>query len=339
MLAFITSKANNTVFDFLTEEQGMFVKRMSGELNLSKFLTQEIRNYAHYQFLAIDLKALKGKDSEIVDAFRSVRMVYDGRIIVYAEGLLPGNTLLKLLLEESFFNIITATGLDLIRDEIRACISDEGMKYDDSVHSAENDENVIAVPNYFTCTDIKIAIAGLMPRIGTTHNAMNLASCLASCGAKVSFTEYNDRNSLQLVAEAYNFEVLQNGHYRHQGVDYYKEGSFQSGYNFNIFDFGILTDNKIEILKKFDVRILCCGSKPYELPTLINYEESLKDVDLNLLFCFSPEIGRIKLKRFETMNHKLFYPQYASSLFDHKNRDIFKTILKEWIVENSSIYV
>ena len=68
MLLYLTSRENMGLFDFLTEEIGMLVKKLSGEFSLNKFVIHDMRNLDHFSYIAIDLEAIKDTEDEIIEA-------------------------------------------------------------------------------------------------------------------------------------------------------------------------------------------------------------------------------------------------------------------------------
>jgi hypothetical protein len=86
MLLYISSNQNIGIFDFLIKEKGFIIKKLSGEFYLNKFVVHDMRNLTHYSYIAIDLKSLKDTSKEIIEALRAFKIMYDSRIIVFAEG-------------------------------------------------------------------------------------------------------------------------------------------------------------------------------------------------------------------------------------------------------------
>ena len=87
-----------------------------------------------------------------------------------------------------------------IKNEILKCISNEGMIEDE--WREQNDINQYLKESFknqyvFKHKNIKIAVAGVSSRVGTTTTAFNIARFLFEIGAKVSYTEANSNEHLK----------------------------------------------------------------------------------------------------------------------------------------------
>ncbi|WP_253205641.1 hypothetical protein [Clostridium estertheticum] len=187
----------------------------------------------------------------------------------------------------------------------------------------------------FRQKDIKITVAVVSRRSGTTTTAFNLSDCLYELGAKVSYTEANGYNHLKDIAAYYELIKDSGESFKYRGVEYYPYKQFPNDYNFNIFDIGVLNRNTLPIYKACNVRILCSGSKPYEIPEYKKALDSILELNISTVFNSCQEIGRTNLKKsVENENIKEYFADYSLNLFDGKvNEKIFKQILQEYIIE------
>ncbi|MDT8717035.1 hypothetical protein IAI10_10230 [Clostridium sp. 19966] len=335
MLLYISSNQNIGIFDFLTKEKGIIIKKLSGEFFLNKFVIHDMRNLSHYRYVAIDVKAIKDTEQEIIEALKAFKVMYDSRIIIFDEGKNKEEDLIKSLVNEKIYNIITANTVAEIKEEILKCVSEEGMAYED-YFTRDNNKLSGNVSQYiFKQKDIKIAVAGVSRRCGTTTTAFNLTNCLYGLGAKVSYTEANDNNHLKDITDFYEFIKDGGESFKYRGVEYYPVKQFPNEYNFNVFDIGVLNGNALPIYKACNVRILCGGSKPYEIVEYKKALEPISKINISTILNFCPEIGRTNLKKLiENENIKAYFTDYSPNLFDGKvNEKIFKDILKDYIIE------
>lgn len=335
MLLYISSNQNIGIFDFLIKEKGFIIKKLSGEFYLNKFVVHDMRNLSHYSYIAIDLKSLKDTNEEIIEALRAFKVMYDSRIIVYAEGRVKEEPLINDLIDEKIYNIVTATNIAGIKDQILKCISDEGMTYEEYFTRANNNLLGDASQYIFKQKDIKIAVAGVSRKVGTTTTAFNLTNYLNSIGARVSYTEANYNNHLKDIADYYEFIKDDEKSFKYKGIEYYTDKQFPNEYNFNIFDLGVLNTSTISIFKTCEVRILCSTAKPYELEALKETLNIKEGIHTCTLLSFVPEASRIGLnKLIERENNRLFFTGYSPNLFDGKvNEKIFREVLKDYIIE------
>lgn len=332
MLLYLSSNQNVGIFDFLTKEKGILIKKLTGEFYLKKFVIHDMRSLSHYSYVAIDLKALKDKENEFIEALVAFKTMYDSRIIIFAEGVQIDDNLIQKLLEVKIYNIITATSVSEIKDQVLRCVSEQGM----TIEEYRSVEQLNSVSRYiFKHKNIKIAVAGVQNRVGTTTTAFNLTNYLHDIGAKVSCTEANNNGHLKDIADHYEFIQEIDKCVKFKGIEYYMDKQFPNDYNFNIFDLGILNFSSLSIFKACDIRILCTGSKPYELPCLNKALKLIGDEKINTIFSFSTEAGRVNLRKLtENENNKVYFSQYSPSIFDGKvNEKMFKDILIDYIIE------
>jgi hypothetical protein len=242
--------------------------------------------------------------------------------------------LIKDLIDEKIYNIVTATNIAGIKDQILKCISDEGMTYEEFFI---RDSNILEVVSQyiFKQKDIKIAVAGVSRKVGTTTTAFNLTNYLNSIGARVSYTEANYNDHLKDIAEYYEFIKDDEKSFKYKGIEYYTDKQFPNEYNFNVFDLGLLNTSTISIFKTCEVRILCSTAKPYELAALKETLNIKEGIHTYTLLSFVPEASRIGLKKLiESENNRVFFTGYSPSLFDAKvNKKIFREVLKDYIIQ------
>lgn len=332
MLLYLSSNQNIGIFDFLTKEKGLIIKKLTGEFFLKKFVIHDMRSLSHYSYVAIDLKAIKDNEDEFIEGLVAFKTMYDSRIIIFAEGLQAEENLIQKLLNEKIYNIIIATTVLEIKEQILKCVSEQGMTIED--YRTADDTNCLS-KYIFKHKNIKIAVAGVQNRVGTTTTAFNIANYLHSIGAKVSYTEVNKNAHLKDIAAFYEFTKETDNCFKYKGIEYYLNKHFPDDYNFNIFDLGTLNISSLSIFKACDVKILCGGSKPYEMPFLNKALKLISVEKINTIFSFSAEAGRANLKKLtEKENNKVHFPQYSPNLFDGKvNEKMFKDILIDYIIE------
>lgn len=343
MLLYLTSNENLGLFDFLTEEKGMLVKKLSGEFSLNKFVVHDMRNLSHFSYIAIDLAAIKDGVDEIIEAITAFKTMYDSRIIIFAEK--ADSILLNRIIDETeTYNIITAKSIEKIKEEIGISVSSQGMNKEYLMHAMNNsmDLDIDGFSKHsFIGENIKIVLAGAMHRVGTTTTAMNMACYLASIGAKVSYTEANDNNHLTKIHSYFfhNIPVIDDC-FSYEGVDFFFNNNVPLGtnYNFNIIDIGVVTEKNSKVFNIGEVKILCSGIKPYETTETVNSLEfiDLDDEGLNVLLS-EGEVLDIK-KTLQINQDRIYSTKFSSNLFNNNiNTRIWKLILSNYIVEHKTL--
>lgn len=328
MLLWLTRNENLGLFDFLIDEKGMVIKKLSGEFLIKNFIIYDMKNLDLYSYLAIDVSALKDPIEDIIDGIKAFKAMYDSTLIFFAEN--GNNELLNRIINETnCYNIITSSDIEKIQEEIRMCVSSQGMSRD-YILKTINKDILGFIPKYsFAGENIKIMVAGAMNRIGTTTNAINMANFLANAGAKVSYTEGNGSNHLSSIHSHFFFNNLITNNYFTDGkVDYYLNGNIPiNNYNFNIIDIGVLTARNLKLTEIGDINILCAGSKPYELPYLNEVLRMVKEMDkFNIILPVESKVDVEKIDEFKDLN--INFVRYSPLLFDKSiNADVWEVIL------------
>lgn len=161
MLLYLTSNENLGLFDFLTEELGMLVKKLSGEFSLNKFVVHDMRNLSHFSYIVIDLEAIKDDSDKIVEAINAFKALYDSRIIIFGEKA-DTNLLNSIIEETETYNIIIAKNIEKIKEEILICVSNQGMNKENLLKSMNTsmDIEIYSAPLYsFLKENIKVIVA------------------------------------------------------------------------------------------------------------------------------------------------------------------------------------
>lgn len=367
MLLYLSSNENLTLFDFFKKEQGVLIEKLSGEFCLKKFIVHETRTFNHFKYIIIDLDAVvEDPTDDIIEALKAFKIMYNAKIILFA-GKTNTELLNKIIDEASIYNIVFGKTPDKIKEQVKICISKEGMtkhyiKININLnYDAEEDvETAFELPSLgtadtgvwpekkkfiesklnFDAENIKIIIAGTMPRVGTTTTAINMACYLANVGAKVSYTEGNKSNHLRSIHSHFFFNnPVANNFFTDSGADYYFDGNIPTkGYNFNIIDIGVLNGQNVKLLEEIgDIGLLCGGIKPYEIGEM---EKVLKLVgkDIKLIL---PGDNPLNIKKGNNMSslsvkdEQIYYTKFSLNLFDGNiNAEIFKLVLDEYIIKS-----
>ncbi len=337
MILYLSSNENVDLLDYLIEDKKLVIKKLSGQFNLNKFVIHDMRNLTHCTQIVIDLKAITDIEEELINAITAFKTIYNARFIIIAEGLKQGNQLLKKLIDIEVYNLVTAETIENIRKEIEQCIIGDGMIYQDCLkYLIETMDIEKATKFNLKGKNIKIAVAGIMPRIGTTTTAMNLANYIASLGAKVCYIECNKYEQLKMMYMFYDELTNKENVYEYKGVKYYGDRcEIQSDYEFIIYDIGTLVDRNFNLVLNNDINILCSGSKPYEIKRLYNIADKVSNIKMDIVFSFSSYRERIKIKKLmREFEKNYFFLNYSTDLFDgNANKEIYRRILEDYVEE------
>lgn len=338
MLLYLSSNQNIGIFDSVAKEQGILVKKLSGEFDFKSFVIRDMRSLNHYEYVAIDLKAMRDTEEELIEALVAFKSMYDSRIIIYGVGLKQGNALLNKLVDIGVYNIITGTTIETINQEIRNTLTPEGMSYRDACKFRNETFSGKDEKQYsFICENVQIAVAGVSSKVGTTTTAFNMANYLATMGAKAYYVEFNKSKHLDVIGSYYREMIKTENGYECKGAKYIDTSTvFNWDCNFIIFDLGEITKEKKRVIESCKINVLCSTSKPYELSATKDAIGIYDEQGIHFIFSFTEEQVKSKLKReFENKTTKVHFANYSPDLFNGKaNEKIFREILNDYIIEH-----
>lgn len=332
MLLYISSNENIGIFDFLSNEQGMVIKKLSSTFSFKQFVIYDMRSLNHYSYFAIDLKALKDSEDEIIEAIVAFKSMFSSRVIFYIEDIKENESLVEGLIEQGVYNILSAGEVDELNGEILKSVSNSGMsKRDIELKLSKVNGKQCYMPQYsFKKKDIRIAVIGASHKVGTTTMAINLCNYLATIGASVCYVEANNHNHIQQLPSSYVEMFVKEDSIIYNGVEYLSlNASNDKEYHFVIYDMGVIARKTINpINNKCDIAILCATAKPYEIEEYDKAVDLLDNDRVNTIFSFVQDNEKAKLKN---RHGNVFFSKYSPDLFDgEKNKTIWEQILDKY---------
>ncbi len=303
MLLYISSNENINIFDFLSNEKGMVIKKLSGSFSLKQFVINDMRSFNHYRYLAIDLKALKDIDDEIIEAIIAFKSMYSSRVVFYADEVKSHENLIIRLVEAGVYNIVFDADVATLKEDIVKAVTGEGLSKRDIQRKYKSVYNHVDefIPEYsFLQENVKIAVTGTFSRVGTTTLAINLCQFLAEIGARVCYVEANKNGHMsQLVDGSF-----------YKGVRYLSLSSeSDEDFDFTIYDMGVL-DMRIKhaMKSKCDEAVLCSTCKPYELKVLQKAVKFLGDDKYRIVMSLTEDKN---ISGLNDMEQKVFFSNYT----------------------------
>ncbi|MEG1822997.1 MAG: hypothetical protein RR233_08820 [Clostridiales bacterium] len=351
-IIYYTTKKNEEVFDFLQcDEEYMRIKKMVSQCYILPAL-QEVIQYGGglYDFIVFDLDAIKDDVDEAVRQFSSYKTTE--RIVVYAEGRNKGDKIINDLIDIGVYNIITGTQINDIREQIRKCVSIEGMSYADLNGYLSGD---IQVKEEKSCErftskmkkNSNIFVLGTEPNVGTTTICFNILAFLRELGISCAYLPKQDTD-LFLLERFYNVEEQQflqrDTFFEYNNIHFYKAGyTFIKDYDFIIWDMGYPDEDGIDNISSLynsesARKILVSGAKPWELEQIAKFTPHLSCDKVDLILQFvnlnnSSQIKNLFKDIFKTVN----FTDYMPDFFDtSKSRELWTSIFKELLLENHS---
>ncbi|MGL5354001.1 MAG: hypothetical protein ACRDA5_11850 [Clostridium sp.] len=131
---------------------------------------------------------------------------------------------------------------------------------------------------------VVIGVMGVKAGIGTTYHALSLAKTLSQ-SYKVAIVEF--KNDFNDIGEAYEVEI-NNKMFTLDGIDYFSvdieyfyRNQLDRDYNYIIVDFGAYTPELIKDYYRTNIRLMICGSQPWEdkyLGHFLTEQQSISNV-------------------------------------------------------------
>lgn len=313
-------KATN-LLDFLKENEATSqIHKLEGMLDMKNFVIRDSINISHIDELIIYKAATISTDKDFAEAIEEFHMMYDARVTVIAEGMKETDPLFKALLGVGVGNIIISDDLVKIREDIVKCLSVTGLeRYEASERATPKHKG----EHYkFVCKNVRIAVIGSQNRIGATTMALGLVNWLDKVGATVCYIENNASNILPYVSKEYGLTGVTDS-FKVDNMEFTRNVP-KEPCNFEVFDFGNLSEKVISNIKHMDEVILTCGVKIYELPYTVMSLKQLSETDAYIFptFLVDGNIERyenIFVNEQHTMLESVYQPDFMDSELAKKN--------------------
>ena len=335
MILYLTSEARVNLLDFL--EQELPIKKLIGTFSLLSFVVKDMRNFSHAHVIVLDRMAINESDKELVQALLSYQTIYGIRVVIIAEGLPAGSPLVQHLIQIGIFDIATASEIEPLQDELRQCFSDDGMqrfKPAAFIEVAREKESSQLLPEQakykFSCTNLRIAVAGSDRRVGTTTTAMNLVCWINAHGGTACYVEANSNNHLAHIIHLLEPKKIGNA-YNLEGHDLHITEELNNKYNVIVLDCGVLSEPRIqENFTSADIRLLCGSAMPYELARFYRAIERCENLPVQSLGLFVPH--DLKSYMLETIDPHIIFGEPSREMFNSiNNGDLYQKLLTEYI--------
>lgn len=328
MILYLASTQHTNLLDFTgwyVPDSDTPIKKMVGNFILKQFVVHDMRNFSHFTDVVLDRPAFGDDDTGFAEAIEEFLTMYHARVTVICEGLSPSDSLFQALLDSGVGNIVCDTEITAIQQEIIECLSETGMtRYNPKERLQKS-----GIKYRFDCENVRIAVVGAQPRMGTTTAAMGLCHWLQSVGAAVCYMEENENGHLPLLARSYGMEQSGNG-WLYEEVQYRKQGQeLEMPVNFIVQDMGSTST----ALADTDVLALVCGTKPQELPYTAKLKRTQEGNHAYLLCPFVVEETREDVAgALQDDYHKVLFLDYQPEPTDGAtNAKQFNIMIRKYI--------
>lgn len=349
MVYYIASTIYHQTILSTVEESGQLIigQQTDNHIEFLKYIKNNIISLSDIEFLIVDLSALDDLDDDILQAFKMYRTMYDEtRCIVVAPYRKAGDLLLSQLFALGIWNIIATNDYLEMKKGLELCLSQKGMSFKDALAFKDvKKTEEIDLNEVKAVSRVMIGFTGTQNRIGTTHSAVMLAGCLRKKGYMVATVEFNQSCTFQKIREDFGEKYHDHFYFTLNGIDYYPDinrESFQKvlekSYNFIIMDFGNFQECNLEEFHKCHVRLICAGSKAWELEYAASILQQYDDEILkHLHFYFNftdknyekPIKKQMKNSKGESLN--VHFLEYRSDPFNTEEFPAVEQLLGEYL--------
>lgn len=134
MLSYIASNSTARLIKEVCKEEGITILNQEvEEIDFLRYIKQTKVNFNLIKYLIIELSQLKNTEDEVINSIKYFKEMYvNTRIIIVAKGYEAQNVILTNLYGNSIYNIVNAIDETQVKEEIRKCLSQEGLQEKDA---------------------------------------------------------------------------------------------------------------------------------------------------------------------------------------------------------------
>lgn len=134
MLSYIASNSTANLINTICKEDSITILNQEvEEIDFLKYIKQTKVNFNLIKYLIIDLGQLKNTNDEVINSINYFKEMYvNTRVIIIAKGYDNQNIILTNLYENSIYNIINTLDEIQVKEEIRKCLSQNGLQEKDA---------------------------------------------------------------------------------------------------------------------------------------------------------------------------------------------------------------
>jgi len=304
------------------------------------------KNDPEYQALIVDIELFIDDSEEIAETLKRIQKVNNAKIIIYASGYHRNSEMIISLLKRDFKNFILAITPAEIVDQLEKGLNNyyevNGM---DELHLVK--EKIDIEEEHDSQLVYKsIGIAGALPRIGATTQAIQIVKYLTLMGYKACYIELNNHGFLKAVKDLYGDwkEDTDLRKVTFQNVDLFSKDNINEvlrlGYDFYVKDYGVYASGGFENLSflEQDINIIIAGAKPEEVESVIPISKSTYYQDAFYIFSFIPKADHEDILDMMVDHAPLtHFAEYAPDPFVYSTEcnHIYKDIIKVKSIETS----
>lgn len=274
----------NRILKNACSEMGVEFESSGSILSDSQYL-KIIETATLYDNIILDLQYLKKAVSDFAEGFTLLRQHYQGTVIIYAPNTDYSDEMIKLCFANGFTKVI--------RDYLSAGVKRRLTEYLSQQETPKPEQSIVELSREESIgVTKKIGVIGIMPRVGTTTQAVQLVKTLSSFGKSVCYVQKNDTAFLYSL-ELFFSEVQKdsaNGRLLYHDLIFYKDRNYaySKDYDFMVTDYGCAPSGQLPSdFYSNDIRIVACGGNAEEVASLTTLSHQLyRDESIIYIFSF-----------------------------------------------------
>ena len=347
MILAITRENEKIIYEVCNEFRDDSPNVVTGVESLKRFAIQELKNLNNYTDIIIDITTTKESEDDIIQSVVAIKTMYNVRVIIVAFGFKEGNSLLSKLFNEGIYNFVNADNYFEQKEQFRNCLSDEGCQYKDAIRFRQKIEmgkkNKIVIKKEYKKLKqfVNIAVVGTETHIGTTTQALLITMFLKSLNMNACYICANSKNEISQL-EPLQGVIKKGDMLNYKGIDLYtndnKIDALKYGYDFYVYDYGVLNEESFENFLSKEVKIVVGGTKAWEMDSIFRCVTQLEKIpDVNYILNFSSNDEKIAFNKYLKNQKNVFFSEYTTDSFnDNVNIKTYHKIFKDYIAEKSN---
>lgn len=298
--------------------------------SLPRFAVSEraLRDAKH---LIINTKGTAFTNADILECAKRLGEYSSCRLTVLGDDTEDFAQLVTALAQMNIRNTIIyseVSNFSEVISELRECLSEGGKSFSGSLAGLSNAHLEMMkssiMPSLHLPDGVRIGVAGVLPRIGVTWQCIGICDYLSFMGSKPLLIDTGGR-LISSLKEVYCVKEDNDMVMRVSGISIASEDTHEH-FSPYIVDFGVLCASNKDAFAECDVRILVCGSAPWELGALAAALELC--LDTMLFFSFTSqstleEIGELPML---ASTYSVCVPM-QSDLWERRDKSFYNTVL------------
>ena len=337
-MCYISGESRKDVFNDLADKLDIIVSHYNtGQIkSLVAFLSRE-KTIPTQNYLVIDLTDTDFSSEHIISAIQTLRCISTARPIFIAPAGPKTDDLFGKLVNFHVTNLISLTSSTNIIEEMRVCLSDEGMVFTDKTSELQNSRAMAAnaVVQPFVIpegTTITMCVSGCMNRIGATTQTFALWHYLKSLGFSPAILCKGD-TFIKLLMGLYETEVIEyEGHISVKNIPFCFQPDSEL-WNAYIVDNGVLNESNRQEFTDADISVLVGGSKPWEIEKFavsLRLSDGVKHMAALMSFTTQKDVEELH----SILNMPLFSVPYHPDIWDKgSSTSVYKTAVLPFLTE------